>query len=432
MCRQNSPAHHSGEEEISADESLLIFCKPVELYNILYRRSLQNPSFLRRCLRYKIRARRKRSLRAGIVIFNYRDHYNMLRKTEVTEDFSCPFCLMQCGSFKGLRFHLCSSHDLFNFEFWVTEDYQAVNVSVKIDILRSENVAGGAIPQSQSFVFCSRPQKRRRKDSVQNEKRANVKFLELDSPEGIQNGFLQKDDDILSCKGENVTSGIEKILPSGRNDGVKFGPGHPGTMDDLENVVSSFNIPGVSIAMPQSSGDPEFSKSICKSDSALPAKTKKLSMDRSDSRNRMLLQKRQFFHSHRVQPMALEQVLSDRDSEDEVDDDIADLEDRRMLDDFVDVAKDEKQLMHLWNSFMRKQRVLADGHVPWACEAFSKLHGKELISSPALFWCWRLFMIKLWNHGLLDACTMNNCGIILDSYRNEGLDTGKSKRPEAD
>ncbi|XP_014619297.1 polycomb group protein EMF2B-like isoform X3 [Glycine soja] len=407
MCRQNSPVHHAGEEEIAADESLLIYCKPVELYNILYRRALQNPSFLRRCLLYKIRARRKRRLRAGIVIFNYRDHYNILRKTEVTEDFSCPFCLMQCGSFK------------------VTEDYQAVNVSVKINILRSENVADGVIPQSQTFFFCSRPRKRRRKDSVQNEKCTNVKFLELDSPEGIHNGFLEKDDDgrnyILSCKGENVsrTSRSEKILSRERNDGGKFGPDHSCTMDDLEHVESSFNIPGVSIAMPQSSVDPECSKSICKSDPALPAKTKKLSMDRSDSRNRMLLQKRLFFHSHRVQPMALEQVLSDRDSEDEVDDDIADLEDRRMLDDFVDVSKDEKQLMHLWNSFMRKQRVLADGHVPWACEAFSKLHGKELISSPALFWCWRLFMIKLWNHGLLDACTMNNCSTILDSYRNE-------------
>lgn len=31
-----------------------------------------------------------------------------------------------------------------------------------------------------------------------------------------------------------------------------------------------------------------------------------------------------------VKPMALEQVLSDRDSEDEVDDDVADLEDRRV------------------------------------------------------------------------------------------------------
>lgn len=31
-----------------------------------------------------------------------------------------------------------------------------------------------------------------------------------------------------------------------------------------------------------------------------------------------------------LKPMALEQVLSDRDSEDEVDDDVADLEDRRV------------------------------------------------------------------------------------------------------
>lgn len=29
-----------------------------------------------------------------------------------------------------------------------------------------------------------------------------------------------------------------------------------------------------------------------------------------------------------------------------------------MLDDFVDVTKDEKHLMHLWNSFVRKQRYV--------------------------------------------------------------------------
>ncbi|KAG6505757.1 hypothetical protein ZIOFF_038122 [Zingiber officinale] len=34
----------------------------------------------------------------------------------------------------GLRYHLNSSHDLFNFEFWVTEEYQAVNVSVRTDV----------------------------------------------------------------------------------------------------------------------------------------------------------------------------------------------------------------------------------------------------------------------------------------------------------
>ena len=35
-------------------------------------------------------------------------------------------------------------------------------------------------------------------------------------------------------------------------------------------------------------------------------------------------------HSWYLKPMALDQVLSDRDSEDEVDDDIADFEDRRV------------------------------------------------------------------------------------------------------
>jgi len=29
-----------------------------------------------------------------------------------------------------------------------------------------------------------------------------------------------------------------------------------------------------------------------------------------------------------------------------------------MLDDFVDVTKDEKQMMHMWNSFVRKQRYV--------------------------------------------------------------------------
>ncbi|KAI6696152.1 hypothetical protein NL676_016271 [Syzygium grande] len=156
------------------------------------------------------------------------------------------------------------------------------------------------------------------------------------------------------------------------------------------------------------------------------AKTRKLSIERSEPRNRLLLQKRQFFHSHRAQPMAVEQVMSDRDSEDEVDDDVADFEDRRMLDDFVDVTQDEKRMMHLWNSFVRKQRVLADGHIPWACEAFSRLHGDDLVRAPALIWCWRLFLIKLWNHGLLDARTMNNCNIILEQCQNQGPDPMKS------
>ncbi|KAJ8754412.1 hypothetical protein K2173_002863 [Erythroxylum novogranatense] len=436
MCHQNCCVHLSAEDAIAADESLLIYCKPVELYNILRRRALDSPSFLRRCLRYKVKVGRKRKrLGTGIVVFNYRDYDNMFQKAEVTEDFSCPFCLMLCVSFKGLRYHLCSSHDLFDFEFWATEEYQAVNVSVKIDRFCSETVEDGVEQRRQSFFFCTRPRRRKSRNIDVNEKQACIQFLELDSPklcpEGTNNGYLWKDD------GENASrsSSSEKDLHKLRNEAENFGPEYASATDLMEPVVSSSNVAGFSTAKDQFSLDPECVRPQSTNDPSLSAvlhvaKTRKLSLERSDSRNRALLLKRQFYHSHRVQPMSIEQVVSDRDSEDEVDDEIADFDDRRMLDDFVDVSKYEKQLMHLWNSFVRKQRVLADGHVPWACEAFSKLHGQELMLSPALFWCWRLFMIKLWNHGLLDASTMNNCSLILERCRDEGSNSMKSEKED--
>ncbi|KAE9465026.1 hypothetical protein C3L33_03044, partial [Rhododendron williamsianum] len=267
-------------------------------------------------------------LRTGNVIFNYRYYNNKLQRTEVTEDFSCPFCLVKCASFKGLRFHLSSSHDLFNFEFWVTEEYQAVNVSVKTEIWKPEVVADGVDPKQQTFVHCSKPLRRRKPKNI-FQKAKHVRPLVLDS---------------------NFPAAINELRSN--TDGLA---------EYLERDTSSPNATGVSSATAHSYADPECVQSLPGSNLGPPAmlqfaKTRKLSVERSDPRNRALLQKRQFFHSHRAQPMALEQVLSDRDSEDEVDDDVADFEDRRMLDDFVDVTKDEKQMMHLWNSFVRKQR----------------------------------------------------------------------------
>ncbi|XP_054819317.1 polycomb group protein EMBRYONIC FLOWER 2-like [Prosopis cineraria] len=319
-------------------------------------------------------------LREGNVIFNYRYYQNKLQRTEVTEDFSCPFCLVKCASFKGLKCHLPSSHDLFSFEFGSQSDeFLAVNVSVKTDIWRSEMIADGVDPKLQTFFFCAKPLKRRRLKSFssKNAKRVHSFLIGSDFP-AEDNELLEKADEISSA----------------------MGPLHP---DPYIQSVSENNLGGTSAVL-------QF------------AKTRKLSVELSDPRNCALLRKRQFFHSHRAQPMALEQVLSDQDSEDEVDDDVADFEDRRMLDNFVDVTKDEKQIMHMWNSFVRKQRVIADGHIPWACEAFSKLHAPELVRSSALTWCWRFFMIKLWNHALLDARTMNECNLILERHQKENPD----------
>ncbi|KAL9691000.1 hypothetical protein QQ045_011417 [Rhodiola kirilowii] len=295
-------------------------------------------------------------LRAGSVIFNYRYYNDKLQKTEVTGDFRCPFCLVKCASFKGLRCHLPASHDLFNFEFWVNEEHQAVNVSVKTD--RRREILDEGDLKKQTLFFRSRSVKRRRQRVI------------------VQNG---------NC-----------ILPLTHEPYIPvLANGYCGALsatalsyDDLESVQSGRMVQLV--------------------------RTPKLHVDRSDSRNRSLLYRREFFHSQRAQPMEWAQVLCEKDSEDEVDDYISDLEDQRMLDDFVDVTKVEKQLMHMWNSFVRKQRVLADGHVPWACEAFSNLHRHDLASVPVLMMCWKLFMIKLWKYGLLDARTMDSCNQNLE------------------
>lgn len=42
--------------------------------------------------------------------------------------------------------------------------------------------------------------------------------------------------------------------------------------------------------------------------------------------------------------------------------------------------------------------------------------------------CWRLFMIKLWNHGLLDARSMNNCNIILEQCQSQASDRKSWKK----
>lgn len=89
---------------------------------------------------------------------------------------------------------------------------------------------------------------------------------------------------ILSYKGENMSKASHTDLQNEGNGGIKFGPDHPSTTDHLEHVDSSVNNIGVSIAMPQSSEDPECGKSIHRSDLALPTKAKKLNADRSDSK----------------------------------------------------------------------------------------------------------------------------------------------------
>ncbi|CAM0907819.1 unnamed protein product [Alopecurus aequalis] len=356
-------------------------------------------------------------LRTGNVLFNYK-HCQKLLRTEVTEDFSCSFCLVQCGSFKGLEYHLTSSHDLFHFEFLVSEDYQAVNVSLKSGTRKAELLTTAGDERSKrGFFYRSRFKKRCRRleSTIEKTNHVHPHIMEPGSP--VKTVPVDKDN-VESRSPRNMG-----YIHAHTTESASSKDAHKGSEEDY---VSNEN--GILVRQASIDSHPALHSSNHSTPAVLQfgktrvvqfGKTRKLSVDRADPQNRVLLEKREFYHSQKAQRMELEDVLAEHDSEDEIDDDIADFEDMTMLDGFSDVRKDEKRIMHMWNSFVRKQSVLADGHIPWACDAFSRKYGQELVRNPALRWCWRLVMIKLWNHSLLNARTMDTCNKFLDDLESE-------------
>ncbi|BAT94738.1 hypothetical protein VIGAN_08136800 [Vigna angularis var. angularis] len=116
--------------------------------------------------------------------------------------------------------------------------------------------------------------------------------------------------------------------------------------------------------------------------------------------------------------MDLEEVVKDEDSEDEINEGARVIEDRRKLE-LLGLSEDQKRFVTMWTSFVKKHRVLVDGHMNWAYEVFTKYHCAELVDSTPLAWAWRLFMIKLYDMGLLKPKTVAACAAILQQYREQ-------------
>ncbi|XP_073223943.1 polycomb group protein EMBRYONIC FLOWER 2-like isoform X2 [Cicer arietinum] len=387
-------------------------------------------------------------MKEGNVTFNYRYYNNKLKKTEVTQNFSCPFCLVKCASYKGLRCHLYASHDHFNFEFLALEDSLSVNVSVKTDTWKTEIVAEGIDPKLQTFSLHADKSKRRSPNNagieevrdvdsqvLANDANPPVLATDVDPPvlaNDMDPPFLATEADplVLAIDADSSVVAIDADLPALALDtGPLFLESETPVGDtELLNKAdgTSATISGVAKASIVSNPSPDCVPPISEHDQGTPAalqvgNTGKLPVEHFDPQIVAQLKKRQFYHSHKSQPMSLEEVLSNYDSEDEVDDEVANFEERRKLD-LLRVSKHEKQFMFMWNSFIRKQRVRVDAHIRWACKAFSILHGSELVKSRKLSWHWTLFRLKLCNLGLIDAKIMNDCGMILEQFEKQKSD----------
>lgn len=124
--------------------------------------------------------------------------------------------------------------------------------------------------------------------------------------------------------------------------------------------------------------------------------------------------KRMFFHSRTCLQMTEAEIEADNDSDDEINEKEIEEEDMRALDDFVDVAPEEKAFMHMWNMFLCKHPIYADSYTQSACLVFARHHCEELRQC-AIRRCFSLHLLNLWDFGLINATGLDKCLQIVDS-----------------
>ncbi|WVY96832.1 hypothetical protein V8G54_028983 [Vigna mungo] len=121
-------------------------------------------------------------------------YHDMLHRLEVTENFTCAICLVQCINYKSLKLHLRLSHQIFRFEFSESEEFPSVSVSVKNENWWREFID----PKVDTFMYCiKKPKSRKLKTSSHG--RYDTDSLVLDV-ELIANAQLMENMDISLSK----------------------------------------------------------------------------------------------------------------------------------------------------------------------------------------------------------------------------------------
>lgn len=113
--------------------------------------------------------------------------------------------------------------------------------------------------------------------------------------------------------------------------------------------------------------------------------------------------KRIFFHSKTCQRITDEELKAGcMDSDDNEDFEAWSDAERRGLDEFIDVTEIEKQFMHMWNSYVHIYPVYGDIQMPPACANFARVNQRTLSGNKELRQCFVLFLVHLFQIGLID------------------------------
>lgn len=109
------------------------------------------------------------------------------------------------------------------------------------------------------------------------------------------------------------------------------------------------------------------------------------------------------------------------DSDNDIDSTFILLESNAGIDEFVEIAYEEKEFFKLWNLFIRGFRMYGDMYLPPAAELFARRFASVILKK-GLRHNMLLHMATLWDFGLIDSNTMTRCMRIVDQEEARSKD----------
>ena len=320
--------------------------------------------------------------------------YETCVRSEVREDFCCPWCQVYCADLASLVCHLTCSHSHYNFECKGSPNQPEIWVKV-LPQLQNEKKH---IRNKNYFFSKSLSRIRQIRDARSQRIRNNPDFASANAKEGIENHSKTAGLDLIQLlQGGNVKSGNGDQRNSRKRKAVAGK-----TVDDVGGTESSF------LGLPRVRKDAlNANKQIGNEDEDFKA-----------YRETAHLHFRRYYHSKTCQPM--EYPILQSDSDDDVDEEWILEQGEKLLDEFEDVSKEEKMFMKMWNRFIFYNKSLADFEVHQRCIDFAKAKGEDILKK-GLRENFLLHLINMWDFALIRSNTMVECMLIVDSSDSDDI-----------
>eukprot|EP00873_Tetraselmis_striata_P009899 jgi/Tetstr1/430163/TSEL_019995.t1 len=370
------------------------------------------------------------------------DDRDLAAFTEVTERWECPLC-------GALGMHLQASHDMFQYSFkstgvnhmpevWVRGWTQDASSARYTAALRSP--ASGAVlyeaTAAKEFTFARSVQKKQRTQRLLQQlapspARSEEPHSDQDMTEAVGHAWRSppyadtaepsaargkqpkqevkkgKGAKAEKRKGPSASQGQRRLRgESGGGPGTSAGSAPAASVggggSDGAGPSGTANEP----VGPPKAGRPAGAKKarLGSQPPPLPADSQLQPVAQTGS-----LRHNTYFHSRNCQAMELAEVLSDRDSDDDFDEEECLKTNQQLLEHCPsNPTPGEQHLMLLWNVHIAKHPIYSDGLTAQACARFAAAHAAQL-GAPSLRRQFVLHMVNLVNHRLMSPEELDRC-----------------------